>query len=105
MMQEIADQVAPSVLALVGKTPLVRLSRFHGGRGAVIAKLESKNPSGSVKDRAALAMIEAAEKSGTLTRGGHIVEATSGNTGIALAMIAAVRGYTCTIVMPDDASL
>ena len=68
-------------------------------------KLEQKNPSGSVKDRAALAMILAAERAKTLRAGGHIVEATSGNTGIALAMIAAVRGYFCTIVMPADASI
>jgi cysteine synthase A len=71
----------------------------------IVAKLEAKNPSGSVKDRPALAMIEAAEKAGQLHAGSVIVEATSGNTGISLAMIAAVRGYRCVLVMPDDMSL
>lgn len=71
----------------------------------VLAKLESKNPSGSVKDRPALAMIEAAEAEGKLGEGSVIVEATSGNTGIALAMIAAVRGYRCVLVMPEDMSV
>lgn len=96
--------VVDSVTDLIGDTPLVRLGRL-AARGEVLLKLELRNPSGSVKDRAALAMITAAERAGTLRRGGHIVEATSGNTGIALAMIAAVRGYACTIVMPDDASI
>jgi cysteine synthase A len=71
----------------------------------VLAKLESKNPSGSVKDRPALAMIEAAEAEGTVGEGSVVVEATSGNTGIALAMIAAVRGYRCVLVMPEDMSI
>ena len=103
------DAIADSVLELVGRTPLIRLSRI--GRGvredlsAIVAKLEAKNPSGSVKDRPALAMIEAAEKAGQLHAGSVIVEATSGNTGISLAMIAAVRGYRCVLVMPDDMSL
>jgi cysteine synthase A len=70
-----------------------------------VAKLESQNPGGSVKDRPALAMIEAAERDGRLREGAVIVEATSGNTGISLAMIAAVRGYRCVLVMPDDMSL
>ncbi len=96
--------IVDSITDLIGDTPLVRLSRL-AARGNVLLKLELKNPSGSVKDRAALAMITAAERTGKLRRGGHIVEATSGNTGIALAMIAAVRGYICTIVMPDDASI
>jgi cysteine synthase A len=105
----VPDAIADSVLELVGRTPLIRLSRI--GRGvredlsAIVAKLEAKNPSGSVKDRPALAMIEAAEKAGQLHAGSVIVEATSGNTGISLAMIAAVRGYRCVLVMPDDMSL
>jgi cysteine synthase A len=105
----VPDAIADSVLELVGRTPLIRLSRI--GRGvredlsAIVAKLEAKNPSGSVKDRPALAMIEAAEKAGQLRAGSVIVEATSGNTGISLAMIAAVRGYRCVLVMPDDMSL
>ena len=103
------EAIADSVLDLVGRTPLIRLSRI--GRGVseqssgIVAKLEAKNPSGSVKDRPALAMIEAAEKAGQLHAGSVIVEATSGNTGISLAMIAAVRGYRCVLVMPDDMSL
>ncbi len=92
------------VLDLIGGTPLVELRRVPSG-GTVLAKLESKNPSGSVKDRPALAMIEAAERDGLVGEGSVIVEATSGNTGIALAMIAAVRGYRCVLVMPEDMSV
>jgi cysteine synthase A len=101
-----AQAVAESVLEIVGRTPLVRLKRVvpRGGAG-VIVKLESQNPGGSVKDRPALAMIEAAERDGTIRAGAVIVEATSGNTGISLAMIAAVRGYRCVLVMPEDMSL
>jgi len=93
-----------SVLDLVGRTPLVALARVVTS-GTVLAKLESQNPSGSVKDRPALAMVEAAERSGVVVAGSVIVEATSGNTGIALAMIAAVRGYRCILVMPEDMSI
>ncbi len=99
-------EIAGSVLDLVGHTPLVRLSRIGRGLGAVIVgKLEAKNPGGSVKDRPALAMIDAAERDGKLRPGSVVVEATSGNTGISLAMISAVRGYRCVLVMPDDMSL
>jgi cysteine synthase A len=98
--------IADSVLELVGKTPLVRLSRLTpSGHAAVAAKLEVRNPGGSVKDRPALAMVEAAEREGKLGPGAVIVEATSGNTGISLAMIAAVRRYRCVLVMPEDMSL
>lgn len=93
-----------TVLALVGRTPIVELCRVPKG-GTVFAKVESRNPSGSVKDRPALAMVEAAEAKGMLAEGSVIVEATSGNTGIALAMIAAVRGYRCMLVMPEDMSV
>jgi cysteine synthase A len=93
------------VFELVGRTPLVRLARVAPEGGAEIyAKLEARNPSGSVKDRPALAMIRAAEASGALVAGSTIVEATSGNTGISLAMLAAVRGYRCALVMPEDMS-
>lgn len=89
--------------ALVGNTPVVRLARLATeGSGEVLAKLECKNPSGSVKDRPARAMLEAAENRGELAPGAAIVEATSGNTGISLAMLAACRGYRCTVVMPQD---
>ena len=101
----VADEIADDVLDTVGRTPLVRLSRFAGGACELLAKLESRNPAGSVKDRAARAMVRAAEADGALTPGATIVEATSGNTGISLAMIAAVRGYRCVLVMPEDMSL
>src|SRR5438132_4717966 len=103
-----SEEVVASVLELIGRTPLVRLSRVsrEGGAGAtVLGKLEAKNPGGSVKDRPALAMVEAAERAGRLKPGSMIIEATSGNTGISLAMIAAVRGYRCVLVMPEDMSL
>jgi cysteine synthase len=95
-----------SVLDLIGDTPLVELRRIGAAEGVtVLAKLESQNPSGSVKDRPALAMVEAAERDGKLGEGSVVVEATSGNTGIALAMISAVRGYRCILVMPEDMSV
>ncbi len=102
--------VADSVLDLVGRTPLVRLGRVgpapgDGTRASVVGKLEVKNPGASVKDWPALAMIQAAEAQGLIRKGAVIVEATSGNTGISLAMIAAVRGYRCVLVMPEDMSL
>jgi len=94
-----------SVLDLIGDTPLIALRRIPPPGTQILAKLEAQNPSGSVKDRPALAMIEAAEAEGKLGEGSVIVEATSGNTGIALAMIAAVRGYRCVLVMPEDMSV
>jgi len=101
-----SQAIAANVLDLVGRTPLVRLVRVAPpGKVAVVGKLEVKNPGGSVKDRPALAMIDAAERAGELAGGAVIVEATSGNTGISLAMIAAVRGYRCVLVMPEDMSL
>jgi len=88
-----------------GNTPLVRLNRVTEGAGAtVLAKLECYNPTSSVKDRLAIAVVDAAEASGELKPGGTIVEATSGNTGIALAMVAAARGYKAVLVMPDTMS-
>ena len=98
--------VAADALALIGGTPLVRLARLSPeGGGVVHAKLEAKNPGGSVKDRAALSMVLVAEREGKLVPGSTIIEATSGNTGISLAMIAAIRGYGCVVVMPEDMSL
>jgi cysteine synthase A len=97
---------AEDALALIGGTPLVRLARVSpAGGGVIYGKLESKNPGGSVKDRAAMAMVLLAEQQGFLQPGATIVEATSGNTGISLAMIAAVRGYRCIVVMPEDMSM
>src|SRR5690349_9072301 len=99
-------RVADDALALIANTPLVRLGRVGPAGGATVwAKAEFMNPAGSVKDRPALSMILDAERSGTLKQGATIVEATSGNTGISLAMIAAVRGYRCVLVMPEDMSL
>jgi cysteine synthase A len=98
--------VADSVLDLIGNTPLVRLNRVVAPGGAtILAKLESLNPAGSVKDRIALSMIEAAEREGRLRPGATIVEPTSGNTGIGLAMVAAARGYRLILTMPEDMTI
>jgi cystathionine beta-synthase len=95
----------PTLLELVGDTPIVRLDRLSPAGGArVLAKLEFLNPGGSVKDRIGLAMIEAAERDGKLRPGGTIVEPTSGNTGVGLAIAAATKGYRCIFVMPDKMS-
>lgn len=97
---------AETVLDLIGNTPVVRLRRLPPPGSAVVwAKLERANPGGSVKDRIALAMIEAAEEAGVLRPGDVIVEPTSGNTGIGLAMVAAVKGYRLLLVMPETMSL
>ena len=96
---------AHNVLELIGATPMVRLSRVVGeGTAEVWGKLEATNPGGSVKDRIALAMIEAAEEQGLLAKGGTIIEPTSGNTGIGLAMVAAYKGYKLIVTMFDTAS-
>ena len=95
----------PTVLDLVGDTPIVRLDRISKDvPGTILAKLEYLNPGGSVKDRIGLAMIEAAEREGKLKPGGTIVEPTSGNTGVGLAIAAALKGYRCIFVMPDKMS-
>src|SRR5918994_1620363 len=95
----------PSVLELVGRTPIVRLQKVRREvEPTLLAKLEYLNPGGSVKDRIGLAMIEAAERDGRLKPGGTIVEPTSGNTGVGLAIAAAHKGYRCIFVMPDKMS-
>ena len=99
-------KVMASVLDLVGGTPMVRLNRLpKSGSATVVAKVEALNPGGSVKDRIALAMIEDAERRGMLKPGSTIVEPTSGNTGIGLAMVSAVKGYRLILTMPDDMSV
>ncbi len=98
-------QVSDSLIDLVGNTPLVRLGQVAAGvRPQVVAKVEYFNPGGSVKDRIALAMVEAAERDGLIKPGGTIVEPTSGNTGVGLAIVASTRGYSCVFVMPDKMS-
>ncbi len=97
---------ARGLFAAVGGTPLVELRRIVPGNGArILAKLESRNPGGSVKDRIALAMIEAGEREGRLAPGGLVVEPTSGNTGIGLAWVCAARGYRCLLTMPETMSV
>jgi cystathionine beta-synthase len=94
-----------SILQSIGKTPLVRLRRVTEGlKASVFAKMEALNPGGSVKDRVALAMVVEAERRGWLRPGGTIIEATAGNTGVGLAMVAAVKGYRCIFVLPDKMS-
>ena len=97
-----AAEIKDSILDAVGDTPLVRLGRLGKAlRPQLVAKVEALNPGGSIKDRAAIALIEAAERDGKLKPGGTIVEPTSGNTGAGLAMAAALKGYRVIAVMPD----
>ena len=100
------DKVAGDITELIGRTPMVKLNRIVGAdSAAILAKLEYFNPGGSVKDRICLEMIDAAEKKGLLKKGSTIIEPTSGNTGIGLAMISAVKGYKCILVMSEAMSL
>src|SRR5271156_7094251 len=92
------------VLALIGNTPLVKLESFDTGPCELFVKLESQNPGGSIKDRIGLAMIEAAERDGHLRPGGTIIEATAGNTGLGLALVARAKGYRIVLVVPDKMS-
>jgi cysteine synthase A len=96
---------AANILETIGNTPHVRINRLFGDRGEVWIKQERVNPGASIKDRIAMSMIEEAERSGKLQPGGTIVEPTSGNTGIGLAMVAAVKGYKLILVMPDSMSI
>ncbi len=96
---------ANNVLETIGNTPHIRINRLFGQTHQVWIKSERTNPGGSIKDRIALAMVEAAEKSGALKPGGTIIEPTSGNTGVGLAMVAAVKGYKLILVMPDSMSI
>ncbi|MEI8029479.1 MAG: cysteine synthase A [Comamonadaceae bacterium] len=96
---------ADNVLQTIGNTPHIRINRLFGSSHKVYIKSERSNPGGSIKDRIALSMVEAAEKSGELKPGATIIEPTSGNTGVGLAMVAAVKGYKLTLVMPDSMSV
>ena len=98
-------QYATSVNALIGNTPLVDLSALVDGKARILGKYEATNPGGSVKDRIARAMLDAAEQEGRLAAGGTVIEPTSGNTGVGLAMLAAARGYKMILVMPDTMSI
>jgi len=96
----------PTIEKFVGNTPLVRLQRLPGQTSnLILGKLEGNNPAGSVKDRPALSMITEAEKRGEIKPGDSLIEATSGNTGIALAMVAAMKGYSLKLIMPESMSL
>ena len=94
----------PNVLSLIGNTPMVELKEFDTGHCRLFLKLENQNPGGSIKDRMAVCMIEAAEASGALKPGGVIVEATAGNTGLGLAQVAVAKGYPLILVIPDKMS-
>ena len=98
-------KIADNILETIGNTPLVRINKLNQGGAEVLAKVESFNPGSSVKDRAALVMIEAAEKAGLLKPGALIIEPTSGNTGIGLALASAVKGYHLILTMPDTMSI
>ena len=97
-------EINSSLLSLIGNTPMLKLNCFDVGPCELFVKLESQNPGGSIKDRVGLAIIEDAEKSGELKPGGTIVEATAGNTGIGLALVAALKGYKIILVIPDKMS-
>ena len=97
--------LASNVLQTIGNTPHIRINRLFGGTHQVYVKSERSNPGGSIKDRIALAMVEAAEASGALKPGSTIIEPTSGNTGVGLAMVAAVKGYKLVLVMPESMSV
>jgi cystathionine beta-synthase len=97
-------RVGRGLLPLIGNTPLVEITKLDAGSSRLFLKLESANPGGSIKDRPALAMVEAAERAGHLLPGGLIVEATAGNTGLGLALVAAAKGYKLTLVIPDKMS-
>src|SRR5213595_4287946 len=100
----ILQEKPPAILSLIGDTPLVEITRMDTGPCQLFVKLESQNPTGSIKDRVALAMIEAAEQDGKLEPGGTIIEATAGNTGLGLALVAGAKGYRIILIIPDKMS-
>ena len=93
-----------NILEMIGNTPMLEITRIDTGPCRLFVKMESMNPGNSIKDRIAVTMVEAAEKSGALRPGGRIIEATAGNTGLALALVAAQKGYRLTVVVPDKMS-
>ena len=99
-----AHNKTPAILSLIGDTPLVEITQFDTGPCQLFLKLENQNPGGSIKDRIALSMIEAAEAEGNLQPGGTVVEATAGNTGLGLALVAGAKGYRVLLVIPDKMS-
>src|SRR6516225_6703363 len=105
-MTEVSSRTGkpPAILGLIGQTPLLELTRFDTGPCRLFVKLENQNPGGSIKDRMAVSMVDAAEHSGRLQLGGVIVEATAGNTGLGLALVAAARNYKIIVVIPDKMS-
>ena len=94
----------PAILSMIGETPLVEVTQFDTGPCHLFLKLENQNPTGSIKDRIALSMIEAAEEEGKLEPGGTVIEATAGNTGLGLALVAGAKGYRVILVIPDKMS-
>src|SRR5438132_9384313 len=100
----IAHDKPPAILSLIGDTPLVEITQIDTGPCRLFLKLENQNPGGSIKDRIGLSMIEAAERDGALQPGGTLVEATAGNTGLGLALVAAQKGYRLILVIPDKMS-
>ncbi len=100
----ISQSKPPAILSLIGDTPLVEVTQFDTGPCQLFLKLENQNPTGSIKDRIALSMIEAAERDGSLQPGGTVIEATAGNTGLGLALVAGAKGYRVLLVIPDKMS-
>jgi cystathionine beta-synthase len=103
-LSDLSAKKAPAILSLIGDTPLVEITRMDTGPCQLFLKLENQNPTGSIKDRVALAMIEAAEQEGKLQPGGTVIEATAGNTGLGLALVAGAKGYRVLLVIPDKMS-
>src|SRR5205809_7696366 len=102
--QSIAHNKPPTILSLIGDTPLVEVTQFDTGPCRLFLKLENQNPGGSIKDRIAWSMIEAAEAEGKLEPGGTVIEATAGNTGLGLALVAGAKGYHVLLIIPDKMS-
>ena len=103
-LTDLGAKKGPAILSLIGETPLVEITRMDTGPCQLFVKLENQNPTGSIKDRVALAMIEAAEQDGKLQPGGTVIEATAGNTGLGLALVAGAKGYRVLLVIPDKMS-